>query len=148
MSVACPLQWYVFSPTRGSKPGSATHHMETCIGATRTCSRWYEWISTNEADEASHTHLTVFHHVNSSVIDSWFVHHVFSIWNCPLHEHVLSVLRVKLLLFRGRAVLSPSGWPPSDLSERIVHVAGESNIYQFQWHAASYVPKAQTAFHA
>ena len=32
------------------------------------------------------------------------------------------VLRVWLLLFHGRIVLRPNGWPPSDVSERIVHV--------------------------
>ena len=63
--------------------------------------------------------------MQASVMDSLFAHHVFPSSNCPLHEHVLSFLRVRLLLFRGRVILCPSGWPPSDLSERIVHIARE-----------------------
>ena len=73
------------------------------------------------------------------------MHHVFPSSNCPLHEHVLSFLRVRLLLFRGRVVLCPSGWPPSDLSERIVHIAREVlisiNFNGMQLVGASYVPK-------
>ena len=45
------------SPTRGSKSlGSATDANVT-MDATRTCGQGYEWISTKEADAASHTPL-------------------------------------------------------------------------------------------
>jgi len=53
------------------------------------------------------------------------VHHLFPSSNYPLHEHILSFLRARLFLFRGRVILCPSGWPPSDHSNRIAHIARE-----------------------
>ena len=67
----------------------------------------------------------IFHLVKASVIDSLFVHHVFPSSNCPLHEHVLSPHRGRLLLFHGRVFLCRSSWPPTDLSERNVQFAKE-----------------------
>ena len=45
--------------------------------------------------------------------------------NCPLHEHLLSSHRGRLLLFHGHVFLCRSSRPPTDLSERIVHFAKE-----------------------
>ena len=65
------------------------------------------------------------------------MHHVFPSTSCPLHEHVLSSHRGRLLLFHGRVFLCRSSWPPTDLSERNVHFAEEVwHLVAFQWYAA------------
>jgi len=64
----------------------------------------------------------VFHLVKAPIY-SLCVHHMFPSSNCHLHEHVLSSHRGRLLLIHGRVFLYRSSWPPTDLSERIVHFA-------------------------
>ena len=86
--------------------------------------------------------------MKASVIDSLFVHHVFPSSNCPLHEHVLSSHRGRLLLFHGRVFHCRSSWPPTDLTERIVHFAKKKvcHLVAFQWYAACWCiicPKLQ-----
>ena len=92
---------------------------------------------------------TVFHPMQASVMESLFVHHVCPSSNFPLHEHVLSFPKVRWLLFHWLVILYPSGWPPSDLSERIVHIAKEVwYLGAFQWYVACWCiicSQAQTA---
>ena len=58
-------------------------------------------------------------------MDSSFVYHMFPSSNKPLHEHVLSSHKGKSLLFHGRVFFYRSSWPPTNLSESIVHFARE-----------------------
>ena len=66
------------------------------------------------------------------------VYHMFpSSKKKPLHEHVLSSHKGKSLLFHGRVFFYRSSWPPTDLSERLVHFAREvCHLVTFQWYAA------------
>ena len=77
-------------------------------------------------------------------MDSSFVYHMFPSSNNPLHEHVLSSHKGKSLLFHGRVFCYRSSWPPTDLSESIVHFAREvCHLVTIGWYAdycASYVP--------
>ena len=89
-----------------------------------SCGRWYEWRSTTKADGAPHT-------LNSTPSYACVGSGEFVCASC-VPKLKLSSPRARLFFSQGEVValhliLCPCGWPPSDLSERIVYIAMRCN---------------------